>query len=95
MVVTEALARGLPVVATAVGGVAEALDGAPPADAARAGVLVEPDDPAALADALRSWLTDPGLRSRLRAAAESRRARLGGWRRPRLAWARCCGRPRP
>lgn len=79
MVVTEALARGLPVVATAVGGVAEALDGAAPADAARAGVLVEPDDPAALADALRSWLTDPGLRSRLRAAAESRRARLGGW----------------
>ncbi len=71
MVVTEALAHGLPVVATDVGGVREALGGG--------GVLVPPDDPPALAGALRRWLTDPGHRAELRAAALRRRAGLTGW----------------
>jgi glycosyltransferase involved in cell wall biosynthesis len=71
MVVTEALAHGLPVVASDVGGVREALgDG---------GVLVPPGDAAALAAALRRWLTDEAHRADLRAAAAARRTSLAGW----------------
>jgi glycosyltransferase involved in cell wall biosynthesis len=77
MVVTEALARGLPVLATAVGGVPEALGTA--ADGTLPGRLIPPGDPAALAGALRDWLTDPGLRARWRAAARSRRNSLPSW----------------
>jgi glycosyltransferase involved in cell wall biosynthesis len=77
MVVVEALARGLPVVASDVGGVAEALGHA--AGGMRPGLLVPPDDPPALADALRSWLTDAQLRERLREAARERRESLPGW----------------
>jgi glycosyltransferase involved in cell wall biosynthesis len=71
MVVTEALARGLPVVATDVGGVREALGGG--------GVLVPPEDPVALAGELRRWLTDAGHRAGLRSAARERRRTLTGW----------------
>lgn len=71
MVVTEALARGVPVVASDIGGVREALGGA--------GVLVPPDDPDALAAALRRWLTDAGHRAEQRAAARVRRTTLTGW----------------
>jgi glycosyltransferase involved in cell wall biosynthesis len=77
MVVTEALARGLPVVAAEVGGLTEAL--ANGADGTRPGLLVPPDDPAALASALRQWLGDPELRGRLRRAARERRESLPGW----------------
>lgn len=77
MVVTEALARGLPVVATDVGGVSEALGRT---DRGRPGILVPPDDPASLAAALRLWLTDRGRRDRLRWAARARRPTLPGWR---------------
>jgi len=71
MVVTEALARGVPVIATDVGGVPEALG--------RGGLLVPPDDPAALSAALRSWLGDAELRARLRRAARERRESLPRW----------------
>jgi glycosyltransferase involved in cell wall biosynthesis len=77
MVVTEALARGLPVVATEVGGLTEALGYG--ADGMRPGLLVPPEDPAALAAALRAWLADAELRGRLRRAAEERRRSLCGW----------------
>jgi glycosyltransferase involved in cell wall biosynthesis len=77
MVVTEALARGVPVVAAEVGGVPEALGHG--ADGTRPGLLVSPGDPAALGDALRAWLEDAGLRRRLRAAARERRESLAGW----------------
>jgi glycosyltransferase involved in cell wall biosynthesis len=77
MVVTEALARGLPVVATAVGGLPEALGRG--ADGSRPGLLVPPGDPAALAAALRRWLSDADLRRRLRRAAQERRGTLAGW----------------
>jgi glycosyltransferase involved in cell wall biosynthesis len=77
MVVAEALARGIPVLATAVGGVSEALGTA--SDGAVPGFLVEPGDPAALAGALRRWLGEPGLRHRWRRAAADRRTRLPGW----------------
>ena len=77
MVVAEALARGLPVVAADVGGVPEALGHS--ADGTRPGLLIPPGDPAALRDALRAWLEDAGLRRRLRAAARERRASLRDW----------------
>jgi glycosyltransferase involved in cell wall biosynthesis len=77
MVVTEALARGLPIVATEVGGVTEALGYG--ADGMRPGLLVPPDDPAALAAALTAWLGDEQLRGRLRRAAQERRESLPGW----------------
>jgi glycosyltransferase involved in cell wall biosynthesis len=77
MVVTEALARGLPVLATEVGGVPEAVGHG--ADGTRPGLLVPAEDPRALGDALRSWLGDAALRRRLRRAARQRRASLTGW----------------
>jgi glycosyltransferase involved in cell wall biosynthesis len=77
MVVTEALARGVPVLGTAVDGVPEALGAAP--DGSRPGMLVPADDATALAAALRAWLTDADLRRKLRSAAADRRAALSGW----------------
>jgi glycosyltransferase involved in cell wall biosynthesis len=77
MVVTEALARGLPVVATRVGGLPEALGRAP--GGRRPGILVPPRDPRALAEALEEWMTDPALRRDLRTAARGRRSTLGSW----------------
>jgi glycosyltransferase involved in cell wall biosynthesis len=77
MVVTEALARGLPVVAADVGGLTEALG--EDADGSRPGLLVPPDDPAALGAALRAWLGDGELRGRLRRAARERRESLSRW----------------
>jgi glycosyltransferase involved in cell wall biosynthesis len=77
MVVTEALAAGLPVAAARVGGVREAVGrtehGVP-------GLLVPPGDSTVLADALARWLTDAALRGRLRRAALRRRDTLPGWR---------------
>jgi glycosyltransferase involved in cell wall biosynthesis len=77
MVVIEALARGLPVVATDVGGLTEALG----RDTAgiRPGLLVPPDNPAALGAVLRAWLGDAELRGRLRRAACERRKSLSRW----------------
>jgi glycosyltransferase involved in cell wall biosynthesis len=77
MVVTEALARGLPVLACDVGGLPEALGTAP--DGTRPGVLTPEGDAAALARSLRGWLTDADLRARLRATAHRRRSDLAGW----------------
>jgi glycosyltransferase involved in cell wall biosynthesis len=77
MVVSEALARGLPVVTTEVGGVTEALGEAE--DGTRPGLLVPPGDPAALGGALRAWLGDAELRAHLRRAARQRRTSLRRW----------------
>jgi glycosyltransferase involved in cell wall biosynthesis len=77
MVIAEALARGLPVVAAEVGGVPEALGHAE--DGTRPGLLVPPGDPVALRVALRTWLEDGDLRRRLRVAARERRALLPDW----------------
>lgn len=77
MVVTEALACGLPVIAGTVGGVPEALGRT---DAGRRpGLLLPPGDPAALREGLRRWLDDGELRASLRDAARERRAMLSGW----------------
>jgi glycosyltransferase involved in cell wall biosynthesis len=77
MVVTEALARGLPVLATEVGGLTEALGRG--ADGIRPGLLVPPEDPAAFGAALRAWLVDAEFRVGLREAAWERRESLSTW----------------
>jgi glycosyltransferase involved in cell wall biosynthesis len=77
MVVTEALARGLPAIATDVGGLTEALGQG--ADGIRPGLLVPPEDPVQLGAALRAWLGDATLRERLRRAARERRESLSSW----------------
>ncbi|GAA2349270.1 glycosyltransferase family 4 protein [Dactylosporangium salmoneum] len=77
MVAAEALARGIPVLATTAKGLPDAVGRAP--DGTVPGLLVPPGDPGALASALRRWLADPALRRRLRAAALARRATLDGW----------------
>jgi glycosyltransferase involved in cell wall biosynthesis len=77
MVVTEALARGIPVLATAANGLPEALGHAP--DGSLPGLLVRPGHPAAIATALRGWLDDAQLRDRLRRSARARRTTLSGW----------------
>jgi len=73
MVLTEALARGVPVLASDVGGVREAIGSGLP------GLLVPPGDAVALAGALRRWLTDASLRRDLRSRALARRDTLDGW----------------
>jgi glycosyltransferase involved in cell wall biosynthesis len=77
MVVTEALAHGLPVLTTNVKGLPEAVGSAP--GGGRPGLLIAPDDPAALAAGLRRWLSEPDLRRRLGRAARARRETLAGW----------------
>lgn len=76
MVVTESLGRGVPVLASEVGGLAEALGSTP---AGRPGLLVPSGDASAMAGALRRWLEDDTLRGELRAAARLRRTTLTGW----------------
>jgi glycosyltransferase involved in cell wall biosynthesis len=68
--VMEALALGLPVVATAVGGVPEVVEHG------REGLLVPPGQPPALASALVSLLTDAERRAHMAEAAEQRGAGL-------------------
>ncbi|MCF1600096.1 glycosyltransferase family 4 protein [Streptomyces muensis] len=77
MAVTEALARGIPVLATDVGGVPEAVGRAP--DGGVPGILVPPENPAAIAAELRGWFGEADVRRRLKAAARGRRAALNGW----------------
>ncbi|MEP6648459.1 MAG: glycosyltransferase family 4 protein [Lapillicoccus sp.] len=77
MVVTEALARGIPVVASDVGGTWESVGVA--GAFGRPGLLVAPDDSEGLAAAMRAWLTDEDVRRRLRVAAAVRRDELPTW----------------
>lgn len=71
MVVAEALARGLPVISTPTGAIAELVGG-------DAGLLVEPGHVAGWVDALRR-IFDPVERGRLAAGARARRERLPTW----------------
>jgi glycosyltransferase involved in cell wall biosynthesis len=68
--ILEAMASGLPVVASSVGGVPEAVIHG------ETGLLVAPGDPDALADALALLLDDPALRGRMGAAGRARAERL-------------------
>lgn len=76
MVVTEALARGIPAVVSE-GGPAEALGVTSTGDLP--GVVVPAGDPGALRRALRRWLSDGDHRQRLRSNALARRDTLEGW----------------
>ena len=77
MVVTEALARGIPVLTSDVDALPDTLGQAP--DGSVPGLLVPPGDAAALSDALRRYLIDASLRGRLRESARERRRHLEDW----------------
>jgi glycosyltransferase involved in cell wall biosynthesis len=77
MVVTEALARGLPVIGFRTGGVPETLGRA--ADGAVPGALVPAGDPATLAATLGTWLADASVQARMRESARLRRDSLPSW----------------
>lgn len=90
LVVTEALARGIPAVVSRDTGAVEALTGSPspsrvasgPNDRAPdvlAGALADPADPQEWADTLRTWLTDAALRDHWRCHALRRRDALRSW----------------
>ncbi|MEV0202437.1 glycosyltransferase [Nonomuraea sp. NPDC050691] len=75
MVPVEAMACGLPVIASAVGGHLDTVAGC--------GLLVPPRRPRALARALKDVLTDPGRRRAMGAAGARRARQRYGW--PRVA----------
>ena len=72
MVFDEAIARGLPIVASGAGAVADTVPEA-------AGLVVAPDDAAAFAAALARWFDDAALRETLREGARRARATLPSW----------------
>jgi glycosyltransferase involved in cell wall biosynthesis len=71
MVVTEAFARGIPVVASSAGGL--------PDTVANGGVLTPPEDVPALVAALRRWFAERAHRDGLRISASSQRCSLSAW----------------
>jgi glycosyltransferase involved in cell wall biosynthesis len=77
MAVAEALARGLPVVSTATGGIEELVLGH--GGAQPAGLVVPPGDLDAFTDALSQLLDDGQLRARLAEGARQVRDRLPTW----------------
>ncbi len=81
MVFGEAVAHGLPIVATVVGAASEIV----PADA---GVLVPPGDTHALRDALRHVIEDADARTRMAEAAREASKRLPQWRQSAVEFAR-------
>lgn len=72
MVLTEALSRGIPIIATTAGAIPDTVTPG-------AGILVPPDDSAALGRALASVMDDRGTLARLTEAALAGRAGLAGW----------------
>jgi glycosyltransferase involved in cell wall biosynthesis len=72
MAVAEALARGLPVVSTATGAIADLVG-------EDAGILVPPGDVGALYKAIGALISDTALRERLAEGARRVRGRLPSW----------------
>jgi glycosyltransferase involved in cell wall biosynthesis len=73
MATREAMARGLPVVGYAVGGMPDNFGDL------RAGRLVSPDDPRVLAEALRTLLANSAMRVRMGQAARTRSQSFPTW----------------
>lgn len=72
MAIAEALAHGIPVIATRVGAIPEVVsDGS--------GILVPVDDPAALADGLRRLIENPSVRQQFADAAALASTRFASW----------------
>lgn len=88
MVVTEALARGLPVISTTGGALADTL----PDDA---GLKVAPNRPDQLGQAIGRWLSDLALRRDLTLGASRARARLPDWRNSAQRFAEALARDQP
>ena len=85
MVYAEAMAHGLPVIATTAGATPETVP-------SQAGLLVPPGDPAALARALRRLIAQPALAARLAAGSRTTGARLPDWPQATEAWERAFDR---
>jgi len=85
MVYAEAMAHGLPVIATTAGAIPETV---PP----EAGLLVPPGDPAALARAVRRVITQPVLAACLAAGSRVAGARLPDWAQASETWERAFDR---
>jgi len=83
LVVTESLARGVPVIVRHGTGAVEALAAGTPADGERSALpgdaVVLAADPSPLAAVLRRWLTEPAMRAQWRSAARAAREHLPGW----------------
>ena len=79
MAFAEAMAHGLPIIATTAGAIAETVP-------SEAGLLVRPGDAAALARALRRVITEEALAVRLAAGARAAGGRLPDWRRATERW---------
>lgn len=73
LAVADALRRGIPVLASRVGGIPEAVG------ADDAAIFVPPGDPVALAGALRRWIADPALRARLSEGARRAAGARAPW----------------
>ncbi|SDK96738.1 Glycosyltransferase involved in cell wall bisynthesis [Franzmannia pantelleriensis] len=86
MVVTEALARGLPVITTTGGALRFTLPQG-------AGLAVAPGDVGALRGVLRRWLEDAGLRRELRRGAIAAREQQRDWQAAGDAFAAALGVP--
>ena len=74
MAVSEALAHGVPVLASGVGGIPEAIG-----RSAAAAMIVPPEDPWALEVVLRQWWARPARRGELKAAALEARGDAPPW----------------
>lgn len=85
MVYAEALAHGLPIVATTAGAIPETVPAA-------AALLVPPGDAIALREALRRAIANENVRARLAAGAEAAAAALPDWPAAVRRWAEACDR---
>ena len=85
MVYAEAMAHGLPVIATTAGAIPETVS-------PHAGLLVPPGDPAALARALRRVIAQPALAAQLATGSRTAGARLPDWPQAMVTWERAFDR---
>ena len=85
MAYAEAMAHGLPIIATVAGAIPQTVP-------RQAGLLVPPDDPPALAHALRRALVERALAASLAAGARSVGARLPDWPETTAEWAEALDR---